>query len=578
MSTEPKTPWLDSYGEHRFHLDYPDRTISEQVFHIAEKYPENVAFSFQGRNTTYRSFKEGILKTARSLKAIGVKEGDVVTVALPNSPQAVMMFYAINHIGAVAAMIHPLSAEGEIAFYLKETSSRFAITLDAFYPKFKAIEDEVKLEKLIITSVSDALHGFLKFGFWLTQGRKIEKPRENEHLILWKNFLLKGASVKGDVKVQKKADDVAVILFSGGTTGKTKGILLSNLNMNALAYQTREMSGIDDLSDKSMLAAMPVFHGFGLGVCVHTMFCCGGKSILVPRFNVKSYSELIVKERPNFIAGVPSLFEAITRADIMEGKDLSCLLGVFSGGDSLSIELKKKIDEFLASHNARTRVREGYGTTECVTASCLTPIMKEKEGSIGIPYPDTYYQICKVGSTEEVPYGTEGEICLCGPTVMKGYLNNPNETKDTLIEHADGNIWLHTGDLGVMDEEGYIYFKQRLKRMIITNGYNVYPSQLENIIEQHEAVQLSCVIGVKDPRKMQKVKAYVVLRPNYKETPELIESIFAHCRKHIAKYMMPYDIEVRKDLPKTKVGKIAYTVLEAEAEEQEERKRAEAEA
>ena len=574
MLEEPKTPWLGSYGNHKFHLDYPDRTISEQILHVADKLPENPAFSFQGRTTSYREFKEGILRVAKALKAMGIKEGDVVTVSLPNCPQAVMMFYAINYIGAVAAMIHPLSAVGEIAFYLKETDSKYAITLDAFYPKFKEVEESYKLEKLIITSVSDALHGFLKFGFWLTQGRKIEKPKEDEHLVLWKNFLNRGNSVKGDVKVKKTADDVAVILFSGGTTGKTKGILLSNLNMNALAYQTREMSGVKDLSDKSMLAAMPVFHGFGLGVCVHTMLCCGGKSILVPRFNVKSYSELIVKERPNFIAGVPSLFEAITRVDIMNGKDLSCLLGVFSGGDSLSIELKKKIDEFLSSHNAGTRVREGYGTTECVTASCLTPIMKEKEGSIGIPYPDTYYMICKVGSTEEVPYGTEGEICLMGPTVMKGYLKNPNETKDTLVMHPDGNVWLHTGDLGVMDEEGYIYFKQRLKRMIITNGYNVYPSQLENIIEQHEAVQISCVIGVKDPRKMQKVKAYVVLRPGFKESPELIESIFAHCRKHIAKYMMPYEIEVRTDLPKTKVGKIAYTVLEAEAEALEEKRRA----
>ena len=578
MNENSIAPWLSSYGNHHFHLDYPERTISEQVLNVADEMPSNIAYSFMGRNTRYSRFKEEILRVARSLKALGVREGDVVTISMPNSPQAVLMFYAVNHIGAIASMIHPLSAEGEIAFYLRETQSSYAITLDVFYNKFKEAEEEYKLKKLIITSVGDALSPILKAGFWLTQGRKVKLPKASDHVIYWKDFLKMGAKSNENVKVMKKAADIAVILFSGGTTGKTKGIMLSNLNMNALAYQTKEMSGLSTLQDKTMLAAMPVFHGFGLGVCVHTMFCYGGKSILVPRFNVKSYAKLIVKERPNFIVGVPSLFEAITRADIMKGQDLSCLLGVFSGGDSLSIELKKKIDEFLSSHNCKTRVREGYGTTECVTASCLTPIQKEKEGSIGIPYPDTYYQICKVGTTEEVPYGTEGEICLCGPTVMLGYLKNPEETADTLIRHEDGNVWLHTGDLGVMDEEGYIYFRQRLKRMIITNGYNVYPSQLENIIEQHEAVQMSCVIGVSDPRKMQKVKAYVVLRPGHENSKETIDSIFAHCRKHIAKYMMPYEIEVRDDLPKTKVGKIAYTVLEKEAEELEARRRAESDA
>lgn len=253
----------------------------------------------------------------------------------------------------------------------------------------------------------------------------------------------------------------------------------------------------------------------------------------------------------------------------MDGVDLSCLRGVFSGGDSLSIELKKKFDRFLAEHQATVRVREGYGTTECVTASCLTPYNKEKEGSIGLPYPDTYYKICAVGTNTEVPYGEEGEICLSGPTVMLGYMNNEKETADTLKLHDDGRIWLHTGDLGLMDKEGFIYFKQRIKRMIVTSGYNVYPSQLENILDAHEAVMMSCVIGVKDPYKMQKVKAFVVVKDGYTADDQLKESIMEHCRKHIAKYAMPYDIEFRTELPKTLVGKVAYTVLEKEEAEKQ---------
>ena len=229
--------------------------------------------------------------------------------------------------------------------------------------------------------------------------------------------------------------------------------------------------------------------------------------------------------------------------------------------------MKKKVDKFLAEHGATVKVREGYGTTECVTASCLTPYNTEKEGSIGFPYPDTYYKICKVGTNDEVPYGEDGEICLTGPSVMKGYLNRPDENAATLKTHDDGRIWLHTGDLGCMDGDGFIYFKQRIKRMIITNGYNVYPSQLENIIDAHEAVQVSCVIGVKDPLKMQKVKAFVVLKPGYEQSEALRESIMEHCRANIAKYAMPYEIEFRDELPKTLVGKVAYTVLEKEETE-----------
>ena len=318
---------------------------------------------------------------------------------------------------------------------------------------------------------------------------------------------------------------------------------------------------------KRMLAAMPMFHGFGLGVCVHTMLVVGGCSILVPKFNVKSYSELIKKEKPNYIAGVPTLYEAIIRSDYLDGADLEHLMGVFSGGDSLSIELKKKFDEFLKGHNASVRVREGYGTTECVTACCLTPYHIEKEGSIGVPYPDTYFKICSPGTTEEVPYGTDGEICLCGPTVMMEYINHPEETADTLKKHDDGEVWLHTGDLGYMDDEGFVYFKQRIKRMIVTSGYNVYPSQLENIIDAHEAVVMSCVIGVKDEYKIQKIKSYVVLKDGYAADDATKQSILEHCKKHIAKYAMPYAIEFRESLPKTLVGKIAYTVLEKEANE-----------
>jgi len=363
-----------------------------------------------------------------------------------------------------------------------------------------------------------------------------------------------------------KGEDEAVILYSGGTTGTSKGISLTNINFNALAMQTVAAAETFD-AGQTMLAIMPMFHGFGLGVCIHTMLCFAGRCVLVPKLDIKAFPKLFKKYRPNYMAGVPTLFEAMLRSDGMADADLSCLLGIFSGGDSLSVELKKKVDKFLSSHGAKIQVREGYGTTECVTASCLTPKDYYREGSIGVPFPDMYYKIVEPETNDEVPAGETGEICISGPTVMKEYIDNPKETLKTLRVHEDGKIWLHTGDLGYMDADGFVYFRQRLKRMIVTSGYNVYPSQIENVIDAHEAVLLSTVIGVKDDYRMQRIKAFIVLKPGVKPTDEVKNSIREHCEKNIAKYALPREYEYRDELPKTLVGKVAYTVLEKEEEE-----------
>lgn len=566
-------PWLKSYGDVQFHLEYPDFSMSDALFESARKYPEQVALTFEGKDTTYSKLVPQIRKAEKAFRAIGIKEGDVVTICMPNMPQTVICLYAVNAIGAVASMIHPLSAVHEIAFYLQEASSRTIITIDQFYSKMKKVRELVQLDTIIIARISDALSTVKSCAYKFIKERKFEKYTEDGTILSWKSFMNKAAEVKEDPSVKKTGKDLAVILFSGGTTGVTKGIKLTNLNFNALAKQTGVMCN-KPIIGKTMLAAMPMFHGFGLGVCVHTMMFWGCRSVLVPQVSIKGYSKLLKTAQPNYIAGVPTLYEGITRNKEMDNVDLSCLLGVFSGGDSLSIELKKKLDKFLADHGATVRVREGYGTTECVTASCLTPYNKEKEGSIGLPYPDTYYKIFKPGTQEEVPFGTDGEICLRGPSVMLGYINHEEENRNTLQKHSDGYTWLHTGDMGWMDEDGFIYFKQRIKRMIITSGYNVYPSQIENIIDGMDEVHMSCVIGVPDSYKIQKVKAFVQLAPGVKPSEEMKQKILSYCRERVAKYAMPYDVEFREQLPKTLVGKIAYTVLEKE--EEEKRKAAEA--
>ena len=550
-------------GDIPMHLEYFEGSMFDKIKEIADRYPAYVAFDFMGRSTTYRKMVGEIEKCAKALKTIGVRENDRVTIALPNCPQAIYMFYAVNLVGAVCNMIHPLSAEKEIEFYLNASHSVTAITLDQFYNKFENIRQNTGITNIIIASVKDELSRPVRDGYMLTEGRKIQKIPKDAPVIRWREFMAMSRHCFYNYKVDRKSEDPAVILYSGGTTGTTKGIVLTNRNFNALGQQVVATNPMFRPGDK-MLAAMPVFHGFGLGVCIHTMLSQGGRCILVPRFTAKSYAKLIVKYRCNFIAGVPTLYEALLRLPTMEGADLSCLKGVFSGGDSLSVELKKKLDKFLYDHKATIQVREGYGTTETVTACCLTPPTMFKEGSIGIPFPDTYIKIVQPGTDQELPYGEEGEILLAGPTVMQEYMDNPEETAQTLRTHADGLTWVYTGDLGTMDEEGFVYFKGRAKRMIVTSGYNVYPGQLENILDAHEDVQMSCVIGVPDAYKMQKVKAFVKLSPDAPATEETRQKLLKYCSKHIAKYAMPYDIEFRSELPKTLVGKVAYRVLEEE--------------
>ena len=574
MGLSASAPWLKYYGSTPASLEYPQKTMYEMVAAAAKRKPNHIAYVFMGKKTSYTEFMKRIKAAAKGLYKMGIRAGDKVTICMANTPQALDCFYALNRIGAIPNMIHPLSAAQEIAFYLNFSKSKAILTLDQFYEKVASIQPQLENPtKILIAKVADELPIPLNVLYPMTKSARAIKKLPKTGYTLWYDMVRAGKNTVLP-PVQGRYDACGAILYSGGTTGTTKGIMLSNLNFNALALQTIAASGftMDEISDMKMLSVMPVFHGFGLGIGIHTPLIAGGTCILIPQFNVKIYAETLVKQKPNLIPGVPTLFEALLRAENLEGVDLSFLKGIFSGGDSLSPELKKKVDAFLKEHGCSEQIREGYGTTECVTASCLTPKDYARQGSIGVPFPDTFYKIVEPGTTNEVEPNIEGEICISGPSVMLGYMDNPEETRQTLRRHYDGRIWLHTGDLGHMDQDGFVYFRQRIKRMIVTSGYNVYPSQLENIIDGHEKVLMSCVIGVKDPYRVQRVKAYVVPMPGIEPTEELKKEILDYCSGRIAKYAMPREIEFRKELPKTLVGKVAYRVLEEEANAKAEEK------
>lgn len=559
-----KTPWLKYYKEGvPAHLNYPKGTMVGYFLEAVARYPENIAIEYYGRTYTYRAFYEMIRDTAKSLKSQGVKEGDTIAICMPNTPEAILMFYAANMVGALVSLIHPLSAEKEIQNYINGSGATFLLSLDLVYDKVHNIVDNTCIKKIVIASAGDSLKTIKKFLYKFKNRGTVPKIELTDDIMTWNEFINYGYDYQGEIACLKGTNDPAVILYSGGTSGDPKGILLTNMNFNALALSCHKM--IEQSGEgESILAILPIFHGFGLGVCIHTTLGCGMRVVLVPNFNPKDFGKLLHKHKISIVCGVPSLFESLTKTS-MGKNDLSKLKSAISGGDFMSKDLKNKVDTYFREHGSNAEIRVGYGLTEASAAICVTPTGEYRESSIGVPFPDTYIKVVRVGTHDEVPYGEDGEICISGPTVMMGYLNNLEETIQTLQIHEDGRTWLHTGDVGSMDKDGFVYFKQRVKRIIISNGYNLYPSYIETIINSHPDVFTSTVIGIPHPKKVQVAKAYIVLKDGVKPSKDVEKSIRLHCEKNLARYSLPAVYEFRESLPKTLVGKVAYRELEKES-------------
>ena len=547
---------------------YPETTMFGAVAATAKRIPDAPALNFMGKYTTYKTFVEKIEMTAGAFLKAGIRKDDVVTICMPNTPQGVICLYALNRIGAIANMVHPLSSGKNITFYLDYSESKMILTLDQFYTKVeKAVKEADHDVKIIVARIQEELPLVKAVAYKYLKNRENLKYPGKDGLV-WSDFVKTGKGVKLP-EIEFDKNKAAVILYSGGTSGTPKGIYLSDWNFNCLGMQVGEISGCNIDYGCKFLSVMPIFHGFGLGIGIHTVLENGAMCILIPQFTKESYAKDVLKHKPNFIAGVPTLYEALLKVDIFDGADLSFLIGVFSGGDALSPELKKRADQFFKDHNANLQIREGYGLTECVTASCVTPNDKAKVGSIGLPLRDMVYRIVEPGTFNYLPAGEMGEIIISGPTLMLGYKDAEEENAKTMRTDENGTRWLFTGDAGYMDEEGYVYFKQRMKRMIVTSGYNVYPSHIENMIDKHPDVDYCCVIGVKDPYKMQRVRAYVVLNKGVEANDATKQSILAHCKEYLDVFERPKEIIFRDELPKTLVGKVAYRFLEEEAEKEE---------
>jgi len=549
-----KKPWQKFYGEVPESINYPRVTMYEALMQTVEKHPDRSAYEYFDYTSTYRQFGEEIDTCANALSSIGLRKGDRITISMPTAPQGIICFYAANKLGVVASMIHPLSTPAEIAYYLNISKSRVALTVDQYQDSFTNLPDSSPLEVLILTEIFDPL---------TTGQAKTEKPAFKNGLEIhwWKELMTKPfAEVP---KAEMHTDEMAVILYSGGTTGFPKGIMLSNYNFISEGLMVANWSdGFMLKEEASILAIMPIFHGYGLGVCCNATFMGGSKSILVPQFTPEIVAELIKKKRPSIITGVPTLFDALTKNEVFRNTDLSCLKVTSCGADSLPRSTKDNFEAIVRKQGGDVQLVEGYGLTEAVTGIISTPINGYKEGSVGIPFPDMLAKVVRIGTFDEASIGEEGELCVSGPAVMLGYLEQPEETSQVLKIHHDGRLWLHTGDIFTMDEDGYFYFKLRLKRMIKSSGMNVYPAQVESVLDKHPEVKAACVIGVPDEAQVERVKAFVVLKDPLKATSEMEQNIIEYCRGTLIKWSCPREIEFRDFLPLTKVGKIAYTELQ----------------
>ncbi len=548
---------LNSQSEYGF--DIPDASMFGMFKVSANSHPEAVAIDYYGKKYSYKKLTEEIERASHSYYKIGVRKGDVVTVLMPNTPEAVISIYALNRLGAVANIVHPLSAQEEIKNYLVSCKCRFLLCIDKCIEKIENISEETYLEKIIVADASCSMPKALKILYNLKN--KYDLPKKEKY-ILWKNFINNINSASPEYfPTGKENEELAIILHSGGTTGVPKDIMLSNKNFNAFGIQSVLTLRDVSVGDK-ILGILPIFHGFGLGVCVHVCFCFGACSVLIPLFDAKKFGSILKKHKPTMLFGVPTLYEALINAKGIENLDFSFLKYAVSGGDTLPEALENKVNDFLSVHNSQVRICEGYGMTEGLAALSLSVNEAYKSGTIGKALIGNEMCVVEPNTINVLGTNQDGELCVSGPTVMISYRNNEEETKGVLRKHADGKIWLHTGDMASIDENGIVTYKFRIKRMIVSSGYNVYPTYIEKTIEELPEVSKCVAVAIPHSYKKEVAKAFIILEKGYIADSFTLEKIKKYCKKKLASYSVPYEFEFVKEFSKTPFGKIDYVKLQ----------------
>lgn len=557
-------PWLKYYSEEAINAKMPECTIYEYLWESNKDYQSNVALNYFDRKITYSEVFENIEKATKGYSALGLKSGDIVTVCAVTIPETIYSFYGLNRLGVICNMVDPRTSAEGIREYIKEVNSKIVVTIDVAYIKIAEAIKGTDVEKVVIISPADSLPQPKKILFKAFKATKL--PKDNLH-IKWNDFIVNGENVKPRISEYKK-ETPCVIVHTGGTTGMPKGVLLSDDNLNKSAFQAINV-GFDFKREHTWLNIMPPFIAYGVGNGLHLPLIVGMEVILIPSFNPDKFADLLNKYQPNHMVGVPSHYGNIIHSKKMQNKDLSYIIAPTVGGDAMDVSLEKETNEFLKNHNCLYPACKGYGMSEVAAGvSICSSHSVNKIGSVGIPLTHTTMAVFDVVSGKELQYNEEGEICMTGPNTMVGYYNNQTETNNVIKKHDDGLMWVHSGDIGYIDEDGFVFIKDRIKRVIIRHdGFKVFPSLIEKTVDTNDNVVSNCAVGIADIEHSQGKLPIVFAVLNDGANAETVKKeLFELCKKELPEYVQPVDFIFIDKMPLTPIGKVDYRALEKEAE------------
>ena len=565
ITISQEKPWMKYFSEESRQAEPPKMKVYSYFKEINKHRPHEVALYYYGKKITVKQMLGMIGECANALTAIGVKKGDTVSIISASTPESICLFYALNKIGATMNAIDPRLDKKSVARMILGSGSKVLFVIDAAYPLFAAIRAEIKQEHIIIQSAATSLPGPLKFAYKLATHQHIAYGQEG--IISWDTFM-KGSKNAIATEAEYVGDATVAITYTGGTTGFPKGVMLTNDSVNSVAFSFLH-AGIVYKPGTRFLGIMPIFSSYGLVCGIHMPMIMQQELALIPRFTPLKMGEYIKKFKPQHMIATPAFYEILINSEEMKGFDLSFMLTLGSGGDSMNAGLEDKLNEFMKTHNLRYPLAQGYGMSEVSAAATFCVNDRYKRGSVGIPCLATTLGVFDPETGEELGYNTPGEVCITGATIMKGYYNNKEETDYVLRKHADGQVWVHSGDIGTIDEDGFVYIQGRVKRMITRfDGHKVFPITIEGFISEHQDVHSCSVIGVNDRERMQGQypMAVIELNPGVDSSrrDEICREIYAKCQAELEQRGKPVAVVCVDEVPLTAMGKNDYRKLEKE--------------
>ena len=556
-------PWLKYYDQKFIDQTLPALSAFEYVCQRSKNHLNDTALEYYGRKFTYADLIVNVKKTAAALRGAGVKKGDIITVVSIMTPEIIALFYAADMMGATLNLVDPRYSVEGIREYIEEVDSHLLVCLNVVYERCRQAAKRTNVEKVIVLSPADSLPPVMAVGYKLTTP---DKNKYASNVIRWKQFI-KGGEGQSTAAEPYDPDHACVVVHTGGTTGSPKGVMLTDDCFNGIALQFQAYPKLFHRGQK-LMNVMPPFIAYGFACGIHLPLVLGFTVIIIPNLDPAKLGSLVLKHKPEHMFGVPTHYQQLASDPKLRDKDLSFIINYAAGGDSLSRGAEQTVNDFLAAHGARYPIAKGYGMTEVSSAATVAAGLDNKPGSVGIPMVNTVVAAFEPGTDQELPIGQRGELCISGPCLMKGYYNKPEETAILLRRHPDGRVWAHTGDMGYLDEDGFVFLDSRIKRMIIRHdGFKVFPSMIENVVSRHPAVHQCSVVGCadKDHTQGRLPFVYIVLKADTTaKKKQVIRELERMCAEELPEYVQPVAYKFISSMPMTPVGKIDYRQLEAD--------------